>query len=114
MATTVTALKLGDGAVVAPSYGARMFPDSKRMAMAIIDKVAPKDEEEDKVSERDVPEGLIAAAEDIMDVLSSYGPSSVSDSASKVEKATQEAARRAKAKMLASALGDFFDQYDAD
>lgn len=58
----------------------------------------------------------ISAALDIMDVLNGggymSGPASESDS--KVEKATREAARKAKAEMLAKALKAFFLIVDDD
>jgi hypothetical protein len=62
----------------------------------------------------DVGDGLIIAAEDIMDCLGSYFGASPSDSDSKVEKATKEASRRARAKILAQALKSFFMQLDSE
>lgn len=87
-----------------------MVPDMKHAAAAIVAKIAP----EKKTEKRSTPEGLVAAAEDIMDVLNSYVSSPPSDSDGKVEKATKEAARRAKAEILAQALCAFFDQYDRE
>jgi hypothetical protein len=60
-----------------------------------------------------LPDGLLVAAEEIMDVLGgSWGSESPSDSDSKVQKATKAAARRAKAEILAQALLDFFQIAD--
>lgn len=60
-------------------------------------------------------EECLAAAEDIMDVLGGgfYGDRP-SDSDNKVERASKEASRRAKAKMLADALKAFFLAVDED
>jgi hypothetical protein len=84
--------------------------DSTKLATALAGKygkasdVEESDTDDGGGDDASVPEGAIAAAEDIMDVLSSYGPGAPSDSDSKVEKATKEASRRAKAKILAGAL----------
>lgn len=84
--------------------------DSKALVDAIVKKNRGSDaSDEDDGDSDSPPEGAIAAAEDIMDVLSSYSGSPPSDSDSKVEKATKEAARRAKAKILAAALKAFLD-----
>lgn len=57
----------------------------------------------------EVSDELIIAAEDIMDSLQGgYFGSSPSDSDSKVEKASKEAAKRARAKILAQSLKSFF------
>jgi hypothetical protein len=62
-----------------------------------------------------LPEGLLVAAEEIMDVLGgSWGSEAPSDSDSKVQKATKAASRRAKAEILAQALLDFFQIADGD
>lgn len=63
----------------------------------------------------DVSDELIIAAEDIMDSLQSgYFGSSPSDSDSKVEKASKEAAKRARAKILAQSLKSFFMICDSE
>jgi hypothetical protein len=49
-----------------------------------------------------------------MDCLGSYFGASPSDGDSKVEKATKEASRRARAKILAQALKSFFMQLDSE
>jgi hypothetical protein len=57
----------------------------------------------------DVSDDLVIAAEDIMDALQGgYFGSSPSESDSKVERASKEAAKEARAKILAQALKAFF------
>lgn len=80
---------------------------------AIVAKAAPGKERIETGSPGEEPEGLIAAAEDIMDVLGSYVGGPASDSASKVEKAVRDAERRAKANLLAQALRSFFEIVDS-
>ena len=72
-------------------------------------------EEEVDLKEEVSPE-LVVAAQEVMDVLSDggYGLSSPGNSDSKVQKATKEAAREAKAKILAAALKNFFYICDAE
>ena len=67
-----------------------------------------------EVDDVEVSDGLIVAAEDIMDSLNAYVGGSPSESDSKVERASKEAARRAKAKILAQSLKSFFMLCDAE
>jgi hypothetical protein len=115
MTTTATALRLASGAVVVPSYAkdAPMFGDKKDVS-TIVAKFAPDAPETEPEDGAEVSEGLLAAAEDMIDVLRDCYSPSPGENASKVEKATAEAVRSTKAKMLARALGSFLDQYDRD
>lgn len=62
----------------------------------------------------EMPEELISAAEDIMDVLDggAYAPSP-SEADSRVQRESKEAARRAKANVLAEVLHNFFMMCDS-
>lgn len=72
------------------------------------------DGEDGDEMEADVSDEEIIAAEDVMDALSGYYGPSMSDSDSKVEKAAKEAAKRARAKVLAQALKAFLLLADED
>ena len=69
-------------------------------------------EEEEGLGE--VSEGMIAAAEEIIEITAGGWNSPSRDDDSKVEKAAKDAAKRAKAKMLAEALKAFFLMVDVD
>lgn len=110
MATTATALRLSSGAVVVPSYREH---DMIHDVAAIVAKVAPDEPEHDDLG-IDVSEEEIEAAVDVADALrDSYMPQ-VSENDSKIERASKEASKRAKAEILAKTLKAFFLLCDAD
>jgi hypothetical protein len=84
-----------------------MMGDKKKMAAAIVAKMKPAEEREETPEPE---EGLLFAAQDILDVMSTGYSPSVCESDNPVERASKEAARRAKAKMLADALRSFIEQ----
>lgn len=86
-----------------------MMGDKKKMAAAIVAKMHPAKREEPEVEDGE-GDGLLFAAQDILDVMSTGYSPSISESDNPVERASKEAARRAKAKMLAEALKSFIEQ----
>lgn len=88
-----------------------MMGDKKKMAAAIVAKMHPAPER-DEDREGEEGDGLLFAAQDILDVMSTGYSPSICESDNPVERASKEAARRAKAKMLADALKSFIEQCD--